>query len=137
MDDEARAAVALANYPRMPEDILRRLANDRQVSMMVNGVTNGIRDINTSTEFLHHTLRECSIHGQGRNEYVRANWNWWWKTTFIVEWSTKPNPPRRENYQNQETYQRAAREYLNTCPDLEPSRRHRNRTVEMVSMFTH
>ena len=51
MDEEAITAAAFANYPRMPEDILRRMAVDRQVTTMVNGVTNGIRDINESKDF--------------------------------------------------------------------------------------
>ena len=70
------------------------MAVDRQVTTMVNGVTNGIRDINESKGFLHHHIKEYTIQGQGRDEYVRARWRCWWKTSYHVEWSTKGNPIR-------------------------------------------
>ena len=120
MDEEAITAAAFANYPGIPEDILRRMVVDRQVTTMVNGVTNGIRDINEGKEFLHHRIKEYTMHGQGRNEQVRATWRCWWKTTYHVEWITKPNPPRRGDFTREEPFRKAMREYLNTYPELEP-----------------
>ena len=91
-------------------------------TIMVRGVKNGLRDINESTEFLHHNPNECKVmfnFTRHRVPQLEASWEAYWKKTYDVVFTTKKAAPNRDQYASEEEYVRDLADY-NKYPDAGP-----------------
>ena len=87
--------------PRQPEQATVQNANSNLFdatleTIMVRGVKNGLRDINESTEFLHHNPNECKVmfnFTRHRVPQLEASWEAHWKKTYDVVLTTPRTGP--------------------------------------------